>query len=237
MGQVVAGHHGHGVGLQPDPGRVRAGVLRRQDHADDAVGTGRGLVEVEAADDAFGVVAVVGSAVHAEREVHGVADPYLHVVRPGRIDRREAVEGIGIVAPPLLVGTDDLDEAGAGRIGPDLRVGGHLEDGQQPLVGFEQALLVTRAGQLIDQASMLCSELLQQLREHRFGLGGHGGVLARRRGRGEQARSPRVVPGPVGGEGRPDPVGEEARDGQSWARTALEAARTDEMASDSAVRS
>jgi hypothetical protein len=52
------------------------------------------------------------------------------------------VESVGVVAPPLPVGTDDVDEAGAVLVRPHLGVEPDGQDGEDPLVTLEDARLV-----------------------------------------------------------------------------------------------
>jgi hypothetical protein len=142
VGQVIARDDGDGVRFEPDPGGSVTGVVGREDHVDHPVGIGGRLTVVAAPDDALGVTAVVGTAVDGQGEVDGVAARDPHAVRPRRVDRGEEIEGVRVVPAPFLVGPDDLGEAGARRVRPYLRVGGHLQDRQQPLVRFKKALLV-----------------------------------------------------------------------------------------------
>ena len=97
---------------------------------------------VDGPHDPFRVAAVVGPAVDGEREVDGVADAAPDAVGPGRIDGRVLVEGVGVVAPPLPVGADDVDEAGAVLVRPHLGVEADGQDGEDPLVTLEHAGLV-----------------------------------------------------------------------------------------------
>ena len=92
-------------------------------------------------------------------------------VGAGRVDRGVAVEGVGVVATPLLVRADDLDEAGTGGVGPQVHLGRHLEDGEHPLVGLEQG--VGLVGQLLDHAGVRRGHGLEQLAEGLLGLGRH----------------------------------------------------------------
>ena len=120
---------------------------------------------VDAAHDAGRVAAVVGAAVDGQRHVDRVTGLEGDPVGPFRVDRGVEVEGVGVVAAPFLVGADDLDETGAGGVGPDVHVGCHLQYGEEPFVCFEQAVAVVVGGELLDQPLVSGTHLRQQLGE------------------------------------------------------------------------
>ena len=150
--EIVPGDGGDGVGLQADPGhaRVRRLVLGEHDR-NGAVGPAWCVLAVDAAHDPGRVATVVGPAVDGQRHVDRITGFEDDPVGPLRVDRREEVEGVGVVATPLLVGADDLSETGPGGVGPDVHVGRHLENGEEPLVGLEQAVAVVLGRELFDQ--------------------------------------------------------------------------------------
>ena len=170
--EVVPGDGGDGVRLEADPADARfAGIGRRDDDVDGAVGVPRHFAAVHGSDDSSGVAPVVRSAVHGERHVDSVTGVEAHPVRAGRIDRRVAVEGIGIVSAPLHVRTNDLDEAGPGLVSPHVDQSRNLQDRQDPLVCLEQGGLVI--GQLLDHVRVGRLHLGEQLIEGRFCLSRH----------------------------------------------------------------
>ena len=170
--QVVARDRRHGIGLELDPGHpVLGGPLGRQDEVEGPVGDPPGVAAVDGAHDPLGVAAVVGAAVHREREVDRVARLHGHPVGACWVDRRKAVERIGVVTAPFLVRADDLHEAGSCRVRPQIHLGGHLQDGEDPLVGLEQSGGVVR--QLLDHARVGGGDHVQQLGEGRLRLGRH----------------------------------------------------------------
>ena len=150
--EIVPGDGGDGVGFEADPGhaRFRRFDLREHDR-NGAVGPAGRVLAVDAAHDARRVAAVVGAAVDGQRHVDGVAGLEDDPVGPLRVDRGIEVEGVGVVAAPFLVGAHDLNEAGPGGVGPDVHVGRHLQNGEEPLVGFEEAVEVIVGGELLDQ--------------------------------------------------------------------------------------
>ena len=62
--------------------------------------------------DAFGVAAVGRTAVDGQRQVVGVTPPAVDHVGPAGVDGSVLVEGVGVVAAPLPVGSDDVHEPG-----------------------------------------------------------------------------------------------------------------------------
>ena len=117
-------------------------LLGAEDELHRAVLAGHQVAVVDRPDDALRVAAVVGPAVHGEREVGRIALAAAHPVGAGRIDRGVLVEGVGVVPAPLLVRPHDLDEAGPGPVGPHLGLQADVQDGEHPPVALEDGGLV-----------------------------------------------------------------------------------------------
>ena len=158
---------------------------------------------VDCADDAFGVAPVGRAPIDRQRQVVGVTSSTGDHVGPPRIEGGVLVEGIGVVASPLAVRPDDVDEAGAIGVGPHVGVQSHRQNGEDPFVALENALGVERHLRELQptlEGAQLVEELVEGSRGqrrrrrlpglwpvHRFNLRGGvvGGRLPPSPGRGQ----------------------------------------------------
>ena len=144
--------------------------LRAEDELERAVGGDVEHPVVHGADDPLRVVPVVGTAVHREREIDGVALLAPHPVGAAGVDGRVLVEGVGVVAAPLLVRTDDVDEARVGGVGPHVGVERDLQDREDPFVPLEHRLLVPGCVGAVVELRLQGTQLVDELAEHSAGL-------------------------------------------------------------------
>jgi hypothetical protein len=85
--------------------------------------------------------------------------------RPSSGPGCELIEGVGVVAAPLLVRADDVDEPRVGRVAPHVDVEGDLEDREDPLVSLEHRLLVPRRVRSLEELGLEPAHLVHELVE------------------------------------------------------------------------
>jgi hypothetical protein len=154
--------------------------LRAEDELERAVRCDVEHPVVHGADDPLRVVPVVRAAVDREREVDGVALLPSHPVGAAGVNGCVLVEGVGVVAAPLLVRADNVDEARVARIGPHVGVERDLQDREDPLVALEDGLLVPGRIRALVELRLEPAQLVDELAEDGARLeiaGFHGPVL------------------------------------------------------------
>ena len=172
--EIVAGERELGVGIELEP-RPVPGL--RAEHELEVAGT----VELQVAvvhrpDDPVAVLTVAGAPVDRHRQIDGVAAVPGDSVGPVRVQRGELIVGVGVVATPLQVRADDVDQNRVVPVSPHVGVDGDAQQAERQPIRIEQVGFVQRRlrGQhLLLEGADLVEQFVERPRQlcrlgHRF---------------------------------------------------------------------
>ena len=173
-GQVSSNRDLRYIGSRDEP---LTDLGRRQGHGVEAQ-----VAVVDDADDAVRPLAGRRLVVDGEREVGAVAARAADAIVAARVDRREAVVGVGVVAAPGAIAPPrrvDVDEARPHRIGEQIDVARHADHGGEKEVALDAALLAVHRLRSLQEArieilqgtlDLLVLQTLQWGPQHGYGI-------------------------------------------------------------------